>query len=111
MSETTTQPGFSTEMVRSNERIEIEPPTPSWGLMGRERTHAEKRADLNAIMADILRHVDDVSQRTVAVLWDSESCCAHCKEPVKLGTYGNGEPACCNEAIAEWVASGGVIAE
>lgn len=108
----TDKPAFSTERVRSNERIEIEPPAPGWGLMmGRERTHAEKRAELEIIKADILRHVDDVSQRTVAVLWDTTTCCAHCKEPVENGTYGNGEPACCDEAIAEWVASGGVIAE
>ena len=105
----TDTPGFSTEPVRSNERIEIEPPVFGWG--GKDRTHTEKVADLNGIMADILRHVDDVSQRTVAVLWDTTTCCAHCKEPVELGTYGNGEPGCCNEAIAEWVASGGVIAE
>lgn len=107
----TDTPKFSTEAVISNERIEIEPPTPGWGLRARERAHAEKRAELEAIKADILRHVDDVSQHTVAVLWDTTTCCAHCKEPVKLGTYENGEPACCNEAIAEWVASGGVIAE
>lgn len=105
----TATPAFSTERVHSNERIEIEPPSPLWG--GAEKSHTEKVSDLQGIKADILRHVDDVSQRTVAVLWDSITCCTHCKEPVESGTYGNGEPACCDEAIAEWVASGGVVAE
>lgn len=104
----TATPAFSTERVYSNERIEIEPPSPLW--VGQEKSHAEKRAELEGIKADILRHVDDVSQQTVAVLWDTTTCCAHCKEPVESGTYGSGEPGCCDEAIAEWVASGGVIA-
>lgn len=106
----TATPAFSTERVHSNERIEIDPPPPGWWMNGREATHAEKLEDLQNIKAQIERHVDNAGQG-MAIVWDTTICCAHCKEPVESGTYGNGEPACCDEAIAEWVASGGVIAE
>lgn len=115
MAETST-PTFSTKTVHDNERIVITPPDPTgwWGRVEErisERTHMQKVHELEEMRASILRHVDNASQRNVAVVWDSKTCCIHCGEPVELGTYDNGEPACCDEAIAEWVASGGVIAE
>lgn len=106
----TDQPAFSTEMVHSNERIEIEPATQRW-MPARGISHADLIRDLETMRDQILRHVDGASHRTVHVVWDSAPCCTHCKEPVAKGTFDNGEPACCDEAIAEWVASGGVIAE
>lgn len=110
MTETST-PSFSTKAVRDNERIVIDPPPAGWGYMGRERTHLERLNELKEIRDGILRHVDGASQRNVSLVWDTKTCCAHCEEPVESGTYGSGEPGCCEKAIADWTASGGVIEE
>lgn len=103
-------PKFSTEVVHSNERIQIDPPLPGWWMNGREATHAEKLEDLQNIKQQIERHVDNVGRGAVGIVWDTATCCTHCKEPVELSCI-DGVPYCCDQAQAEWVASGGVIPE
>lgn len=104
-------PRFSTEVVKDRERIEIDPPAPYWSFLGQDQTHEEKVRALEDMKAEILRHIDGATRSNVGVHWDRTTVCAHCKEPVESGTYGSGEPACCDPAIAEWTASGGVIEE
>lgn len=101
----TTTPAFSTEQVQENERIVIEPAAWHWAGVP---SHREKIAELEGIKQDIFRHVDGTSRHNTGIHWDDTTVCTHCKEPVEGGCI-DGVPHCCDEAQAEWVASGGVI--
>lgn len=98
---------FQTKTVHSNYRVEVIPAEIYVrGVRGRS-DHDTRQMELREAVAKIERHIDDVD--TVQALWDTEQACVHCSVTVAMGCLDNGEPACCDEAITEWVASGGVL--
>jgi hypothetical protein len=98
---------FQTKTVYSNYRVEVIPDEIYVrGVRGRT-DHDTRQMELRECVAAIERHVDNT--QLVSALWDTDQACVHCDVTVAMGCLDNGEPACCDEAIAEWVASGGVI--
>lgn len=100
-------PAFQTKTVHSNYRVEVIPnEIYIRGIRGRS-DHETRQMELNEAVASIQRHIDDVGE--VNARWDTDQACVHCDTTVAMGCLDSGEPACCDEAIAEWVASGGVL--
>jgi hypothetical protein len=99
-------PSFQTKTVFSNYRIEVIP-SEIYVRGVRQRTdHDTRQMELREAVAKIERHIDDID--SVEARWNTDQACVHCDTTVAMGCLDSGEPACCDEAIAEWVASGGV---
>lgn len=67
----------------SDERIEPDP----------EKREQEYKSRCESIIDQIKRHVDSVGW--VGLVWDAETRCSYC------GHVEDGDPDCCNRAIAE----------
>jgi hypothetical protein len=105
--------------IRDNYRIEITPDT--WGM--RKSIHDDHSA-MRGLLADIeravKRHVDGVDQ--ILPRWDTREECSHCEYAWETLTAAEaadsrqqmdehsveGEPVCCEKAIAEFRAERGI---
>lgn len=100
-------PEFQTKTVHSNYHIRVVPnEIYVRGVRGRS-DHDTRQMELREVAKSIERHVDDAG--LIEPRWDTDQACIHCETTVAMGCLDNGEPACCDEAIAEWTASGGVL--
>lgn len=102
-------PGMKTEVTHEDYHIEVQvgrsyhypPNNPA-------ETHRLRRKELDEVVSSINRHVDDVAN--AHAVWTTVVICSHCKLDVKDGFIG-GEPACCQEAIDDYIALGHTISE
>lgn len=102
---TTTKPveGMTTKTVYSDYHIAVEIPEGYFLPKDPAEVHRRRVSDLEETARQIRRHIDGLDG--VAVRYDATEVCGHCEYPIIDG-YVDGEPACCNEAQAEYVALG-----
>lgn len=95
--------GMVLNTVHDNYRVEVEVTVgATYGTP--VVNHSRRRQELDAVVAEIDRHVDNVF--SVSAMWDTKLVCQHCGENVQLGYLDNGEPACCRDAQVEYIALG-----
>lgn len=101
--------------MKLHPRIIVEPRyNGAWGIPDRPEFVEQ---DMQSMINQIKRHVDDVSGCTIE--WDEDYVCSHCGHAWELFTekdwetwhvksgdcpFKPGSPTCCEDAIKEWEA-------
>ena len=90
---------------RSNIRVEVYPNATStyfYTLLGKSKEEIDRLDEREAkrIASEITRHVDDI--KDVQVLWDTSQECSFCGYAFAISEKSTDEPACCDDALAEF---------
>lgn len=102
-------PGMKTKRIHDDYHVAVEIPEPwRFGSATEASIHSLKVLELEAVAKSIKRHVDGIDGASVR--FTTIIVCEHCEIAVKDG-FIDGEPACCEQAQADYIALGHTLSE
>lgn len=102
-------PGMKTMVIHDDYHVAVEIPEP-WKFGARTEIvmHSLRVRNLEEVAQSIKRHVDGIEGASVR--FTTIIVCEHCEIAVKDG-FIDGEPACCEQAQADYIALGHTLSE